>query len=149
MILLRECITIIPKNYDRTIYTIVIHNTSEFEVDDILVLYGHSMEDEDSLFEFCRIDKLHSGEYRKININTTTPSEQAQVPYNVFVSVKYGEHKTFSTAGYFGQGTGGLSYLELKIDNGKPILQRIYEHERAYKKMLKRHHKNQFEKSWK
>ena len=149
MILLRECVTIIPENYDRTIYTVVIHNTSEIEFDDVLVLYGHSMENEDTLFEFCRIDKLHPDEYRKININTTTPSEQAQVPYNVFVSVKYGEHTTFSTAGYFGKGSGGLSYLELKINDGKPMLQRIYEHEREYKRILKRHYKNQFETSWK
>ena len=148
IILLKECVTIIPENYDRTIYSVVIHNSSEFEIDDILVSYGHSLEDESTLFEFCRIDELHSDEYRKINIDTTTPSEQAQVPYNVFVSVNYGEHKTFSTAGYFGEGSGGLSYLELKIDDGKPTLQRVYEHEREYKRILKRHYKNQTESSW-
>ena len=138
---------IIPKNYNRNIYSVIIHNTSKSEIHDIVVSYGRNVEDSDTLYQFCEIENLRSNEYKKINIDTTKPSEQAQIPYNVFVSIKSDVCKTYTTAGYFGKGTGGMAYVECNIED-KPEFKRIYNHTRKYKKMLKRHYKNQYECCW-
>lgn len=148
IVLLGGSITFIPSDYDRTIYSVIIHNNTKNEIDNISVVYGRSIEDKDTLFEFCRINDLKPDEYRKVNIHTNTPSEKAQVPYNVFVTFKHGDYETFSTAGYFGQGSGGISFLEFKNSENKLKLQRVYEHEWRYKKILRRHYKKQFEYCW-
>ena len=141
-------INLIPTEYDRAIYSVVIHNNTNIIFDDVNILYGNSIDDINTVFHFEQLQGLEAGRYRKVNIPTKEPSKKAKLPYNVYVSVKFNGCNYNLPVGHFGIETGGLAVVELELKDNTPILKRIYQHESKYKKIMRRHYRNQFELSW-
>lgn len=136
------------QNFDRAVYSVVIHNCSNETIDNIQILYGRDADEVNSVVMIGEINNLLADEYRKINISTGSPSNNAEVPYNVWVSMQQKDKIINHPAGYFGVGTGGLALFKTTNDNGVITLDRIYQHENEYKKVYKRNKENQNELSW-
>lgn len=138
----------IPSSFNRAIYSVVIHNDTNETLNDITILYGKDNAEPNTVVEGGRMDHLKPNEYRKVNILTSSPSEKAIAPYNVWVEIFHNGLKQNHIAGYFGKNTGGLAYFELSIKDNELIAQRIYQHEKEYKKIFQRNKKKQLELSW-
>lgn len=135
------------KDYDRTIYSVVIYNNTDKVINNVTISYG-SENKSDSLYEFSRILYLQPKEYRKINIPTKEPSSKAKVPYNVWINFDNELNSKGIVAGYFGKNTGGLAYVKIISENNKLLFYRVFEHEREYKQIERRHRRKQTELSW-
>lgn len=138
----------IGKEFNRAVYSVVLHNDTDMVVENITISYGRNSEDPASVFEVSQIVNLNPNEYRKVNISTTSPSEQAKAPYNVWAKLVHKESIEEISAGYFGIETGGLAVINVQMENQKLVLQRVFQHERAYKKIYRRNLKNQKELVW-
>lgn len=107
---------------------------------------GRDIKDPETVAVVGEINDLQPKEFRKINISTSNPPQQAAVPYNV--SVVLNEFETYEAAGYFGIETGGLAVLSILENESTISLKRIHESERLYKKINRRNNQNQNELSW-
>ncbi len=134
------------QNFNRAIYSVVIHNNTNMILDDIQVFYGSDINNKHSVVLFESISNIKPDEYRKINIPTDSPD--AQPPYNVWLCVQIADATQTYAAGYFGEDTGGLAVFKVTTDNDVLNFQRIYQHEKIYKYIYKRNKKNQQELSW-
>lgn len=136
------------KNYDRSVYTVVIHNNTNEVIEDITVSYGRDYAESSSIYEFSQINDLKPKEFRKINIPTVSPNESASVPYNVWITVPKGNDFITRCVGYFGIKTGGFEVIMIKNENNELLLEYIPKKERIYKQLYRRDIKNQQELSW-
>ena len=133
----------ISANYNRAMYSVVLHNTTERMVNGIDIYYqlaGYS-----SCIEFEHIDNLTDKSYRKVNIPTNI---QPPGSYNVFVAIRTATGTMEVPAGYFGTGVGGFAVIEIKIKDEEIFMERVFESESRYKRLYRRHKKNQYETCW-
>lgn len=134
--------------FDRAVYSVVVYNNTDTIIDNISVSYGRDSSMVSSIVNAETVIGLLPKTYQKINIHTSEPSPNAQSPYNVWVKLTHGETTKEESAGYFGIGTGGLAVIYVSVEDGELCLQRVFEHEREYKKIKKRNSKNQEELTW-
>lgn len=136
----------INEDFNRAVYSVVVYNQTDQVLNNISILCGRDIKDLETVAVVGEINDLQPKEFRKINISTSNPPQQADVPYNV--SVVLNDFEIYEAAGYFGMETGGLAVVSIFENEGVASLKRIYEHERLYKKVEKRHNRNQNELSW-
>lgn len=130
-----------PSDYIRAMYSIVLYNTTDDNITDISVFYQKAGDNYDTRIEFEHVSNLSANSYKKVNIPTDI---QENGSYNVYV--KIGDQSIAS--GYFGTKVGGFSVIKVRKENGTLILERVFESTREYKKLYRRHLKNQFETLW-
>lgn len=136
----------IGKNFNRSVYSVVIHNQTDMVLDSIFILCGSDIKIPETVEKVGEINGLQPKEYRKVNILTSNSPPKAHVPYNVHVVLN--EFGIYEVAGYFGIETGGLAVLSISEKDGSILLNRVYEHEHLYKKIDRRNKRNQNELSW-
>lgn len=136
----------ISKNFNRAVYTVVVHNQTEKTLSNISIVCGRDIKTPKTVEVVGEIDDLQPKEYRKINILTSNRPKKASAPYNV--NVVLNDFNIYEVAGYFGIETGGLAVLLISENDGTISLKRIYEHEHLYKKINRRNNQNQNELSW-
>lgn len=132
-----------PSDYDRSMYSVVLHNDTNETINNISVDYYRAPDEENKEFE--RISDLAGGEYRKINIPTDI---QEYGSYNVEVSLDALNGGVSCAAGYFGTETGEFAVIEIAMENNVPTLTSLPQSTREYKPLYRRHLKNQPEISW-
>ena len=140
----QKYVFVIPSNYDRSIYTVVLHNETDEELDNVSVSYVHAASNEPKV-NFANISDLMANEYRKINIPT---DYQEPGSYNVYVDVNTDNDKKTISAGYFGTNLGGFSVIEIKKENNTLILESLQKNTSKYNKIYRYHLKNQYETRW-
>lgn len=135
-------------DYSRAIYSVILHNCTKEYIDNIKISYGKDINNPDSVVIYQNVNNIKPNEYRKVNIPTTIPSPNAQIPYNVWVSIENENGFTNYEAGYFGVETGGVALFEVIIKDDILKAKRVYPHEKKFKKIYKRHKNNQNELTW-
>lgn len=131
-------------NYNRSIYSIVVYNTTDIPVDSMEVVVG-----ENRLF-FQSIDDIEPKEYRKVNISTEESEfiDAIEPPYNVYLR-ECNNINTEICVGYFGIRTGGVELVNIVHNNEKNIILEQEEHSsRKYIRILRLHRKNQNLLNW-
>lgn len=136
----------INEDFNRAVYSVVVYNQTDQVLNNISILCGRDIKDPETVAVVGEINDLQPKEFRKINISTSNPPQQAAVPYNV--SVVLNEFEIYEAAGYFGIETGGLAVLSILENESTISLNRIHESERLYKKINRRNNQNQNELSW-
>lgn len=135
---------IIGNDYRRDVYSVIIFNNTD-DVFNISIFVGGESNSVEST-QIASIEKISPNEYKKVNIDTSAPSPEWQIPYNVFV--KMDSKPYMDTAGYFGIKTGGMALFYANHTSNGVILQRIFEHDRRYKSVYRKHLRNQDLMSW-
>ena len=150
IILIKMCFIIIDiqfmpisDDYDRAMYSVVIHNTTNTVINDVKVYYGSDHPDHYTLQEFTQLNQINPGQYVKVNI--PTKEFPMPPPYNVYLKYQQDE---LLCVGYTGLKTGGFETVEIVEMSGKNELKLLMTTDKKYKKILRRHHKNQMESEW-
>lgn len=128
-----------PADYNRAMYSVVLFNNTSEEIHNISVLYQHGSNN--TITEVESISSLLSGSYKKVNIPTDV---QENGSYDVYV--KYNNQNV--NAGYFGTNVGGFVVIEFRNVNGILTAENISSNSVEYKKLYRRHIKNQYETAW-
>ena len=137
---------IIGNDYRRDVYSVIVFNNTDDDVFNISIFVGGDSNSVESTTRIASIEKISPNEYKKVNIDTSYPSPEWQIPYNVFVKM---DNKPYmDTAGYFGIKTGGNALFYANHTSNGVILQRIFEHDRRYKSVYRKHLRNQNLMSW-
>ena len=134
---------VVSDDYDRAMYSVVIYNTTNTIINDMKVYYGSDHPDNYTLQEFTQLDQINSGQYVKVNI----PTKEFPIPppYNVYLNHAGNE---LLCVGYTGLKTGGFEVVEIVEKSGNIELKQLMTSDSLYKKLIKRHHKNQMETTW-
>ncbi len=137
---------IVGNDYRRDVYSIIVFNNTDDDVFNISIFVGEDSNSAESTTRIASIEKISPNEYKKVNIDTSDPPPEWQTPYNVFVKM---DNRTYmDTAGYFGIKTGGMALFYANYTGNDVILQRIFEHDRRYKSVYRKHLRNQDLMSW-
>ncbi len=131
-------------NYNRSIYSVVVYNTTDIPIDRMEVVVG-----ENRLF-FKSIDDIKPQEYRKVNILTEESNfiDTIEPPYNVYVR-EPNNINTEICIGYFGIRTGGVEVVNIVHNDEKNIILEKENHSsRKYIRILRLHRKNQNLLNW-
>ena len=131
-------------NYNRSMYSIVVNNTTDISIDSLEVFAG-----ENRLF-VQSIDDIKPKEYRKINIPTYESDfiDSITPPYNVYIRER-NNINTEICVGYFGIRTGGVELVNIAYNDEKNIILEQENHlSQKYIRTLRLHRKNQNLLSW-
>lgn len=126
-------------DYNRAMYSVVLFNNTNEDIHNISVLYQHGSNNTITVVE--NISSLLSESYKKVNIPTDV---QENGSYNVYV--KYNNQTV--NAGYFGTKVGGFAVIEFRNENGSLTAENIASNSDEYKRLYRRHIKNQYETAW-
>ena len=132
-------------DYNRATYSVVIHNNTELADINITISYGPDPNDK-NLVEYAQVADLKGAEYRKINIPTDKLTTSP--PYNVWVEINSSYGNEQLCVGYFGVKTGGFAVVEIGRIKNELDIKQLSESDGLYKKVYRRHRKNQEELSW-
>lgn len=146
LVCIHDNFPIMKNNYRRDVYSVIVFNNTDTNVSNISILVGKDANDVETITEVANIEKIAPNEYRKINIDTSNPSPELKLPYNVFV--KLNGKSIIETAGYFGIKTGGMALIYVNDSSDGAVLQRVFEHDKRYKRVYKKDLKNQELMSW-
>lgn len=138
--------SIMKGNYRRDVYSVIVFNNTDTHISNISILVGKDANNVETITKVASIEKIAPGEYKKINIDTSNPSPELKLPYNVFVKID--DKSAVETAGYFGINTGGMALLYVNDSSDGAVLQRVFEHDKRYKRVYKKDLKNQELMSW-
>lgn len=135
-----------PSNYNPNIYSVVVFNDTQQELNDITISYQHAGNTDDaSKTKFMNISALVQKAYRKINIPTDI---QTYGSYNVFVNINTISGNQEICVGYFGTNAGGYDIVKVLEKDGLIVLERVNQSSKEYKQLYRRHLKNQQELTW-
>lgn len=129
------------KNYNRSVYSVVVLNDTDVVLDDIEVLYGDNDSEHNTVQKYCTIDCVESNQYKKVNIPTDDVG--IEPPYNVYISFpeKYGIDQM--CIGYFGIDTGGFEIVKVSETVQGFYSEVLSSKTNEYKKIYRWHRKNQ------
>ncbi len=132
---------IIDPDYDRGMYSVVLYNDTDKEINEIYIYAGSNK------ILVSTAYNIQKGEYRKINISTHQSDfiDSILPPYNVYVKSNSSE----ICVGYFGINTGGIELVNI-IKNGSEDISLILEPHSSnrYIKVNRMDRKNQDIVSW-
>ena len=131
-------------DYNRAIYSVIIYNSTDIEIDGLEVCAG------DNRILAQTVDDIQPKEYRKINIPTHDSDffRSIDPPYNVYVRVAE-DINIEMCVGYFGMSTGGVEAVSVMLDDENNILLEKMDHSsNSYIKIYRMNRKDQDLLSW-
>ena len=129
-------------SYNNAMYSVVIYNETDQVVRNVSVSYGEG----ENIVEFTKIPTLEPQQHRKVNIPTNDLPIPA--PYNVSIRIETDAGTEVLKNGYFGTGTGGFDVAVITMSDGTVVLDCLPDEDKMFKKLYRRHLKNQEEESW-
>ncbi len=131
-------------DYNRAIYSVIIYNSTDTEIDGLEICAG------DNRILAQTVDDIQPREYRKINIPTHKSEfiDSIAPPYDVYVRKK-GDLSTEICVGYFGIDTGGTEVVSVLLNNKNNIvLEKEAHSSKKYDKVYRLDRKDQDLVSW-